>query len=130
MNSLKDRAESHLLIIMYKCSRLTDYLNNDPRPTRAFNDMTGDISLIRHATLDCLQIDRKISELATEDIAFSYNRKATLRPPPPPQEATFTPECDIRRWPFNFNYFNPNEEYKPFTLHVWQILKNSFFCFF
>ena len=30
VNSLKDRAESHLLKIMYKRSRLTDYLNNDP----------------------------------------------------------------------------------------------------
>ena len=29
VNSLKDRAENHLLEIMYKRSRLPDYLNND-----------------------------------------------------------------------------------------------------
>ena len=43
VNSLKDRAESHLLKIMYKRSRLTDYLNNDPRPTRAFDGPILDV---------------------------------------------------------------------------------------
>ena len=43
VNSLKDRVESHLLKIMYKRSRLTDYLNNDPRPTRAFDGPILDV---------------------------------------------------------------------------------------
>ena len=43
VNSLKDRAESHLLKIMYKRSRLTDYINNDPRPTRAFDGPSLDV---------------------------------------------------------------------------------------
>ena len=43
VNSLKERAESHLLKIMYKRSRLTDYLNDDPRPTRAFDGPILDV---------------------------------------------------------------------------------------
>ena len=43
VNSLKDRAESHFLKITYKRSRLSDYLNNDPRPTRAFDGPILDV---------------------------------------------------------------------------------------
>ena len=35
------------------------------------SDMTGDISQIRHATLDDFKTDRKSSKIATGDIAFS-----------------------------------------------------------
>ena len=43
VNSLKDRAESYLLKIMYKRSRLMDYLNNDSQPTRAFDGPILDV---------------------------------------------------------------------------------------
>ena len=91
VNSLKDRAESHLLEIMYKRSRLPDYLNNDPRPTRDFDGPVLDVPfpnneifkksvLYRGSTLwnNTSRLDRNIATFYSYKIKLKQNLKIKL----------------------------------------------------
>ena len=91
VNSLKDRAKNHLLKIMYKRSRLTYYLNNDPRPTRAFNGPILDVpfpnnELLKKSVLyrgstfwnDTNPLDRNIATFHSYKIKLKKDLKLKL----------------------------------------------------